>query len=647
MTDIKGFFNEFKFLSNFWMCSIEFHGRTWSSVEHIYQALKFNSRDLQEEIRALPKPKDAKHKASSLAHKVRRDWHKVNLQIMYDAVLAKFSQNEKLKRQLIDTAPAYLEETNYWCDNFFGNCQCSRCRDTRGENHLGKILMQVRDVISNTDRDHQDRANRCTIHKGHNHFRVKADKNGEICPGFNGYAFIKRYLAQMEFDPRRRRFVKTCDYGVYDRSTRCFRFPIEVLDLFKKDAGSCGVFISEKNRKHSAQDVEFKILDGWEDRDYQKKAIEFLTTHPSSMKCLTLQTGQGKTYCAIRAAASLGHPFIVMTSGLLDQWEKAITQLLDISPDDVYVIQGSGSLLKLAKMDAEGIRPKVFIASTKTITNYVEYGDNYQDFVPFQEFVEYYGIGTKIVDEFHLMFHANVMIDLFTNIKHNVYLSATPKRSSKNEEVIFSRVYPEKHKYATPYKKYVDIFMYSYDVGYFPEKRYMTHKGYSHTKYEKILLSKPAYMNDFVGRILKKLIGAHYVNKRKMGQKLLILCSTIDMCKVVKKRLQDIYPDYKINTYLGSDPDSNLVNVDVIVSTPKSAGTGRDISDLLSVITTTSIGSEPQTIQILGRLRKLKNGDTPTLVDIFNCRIPSHHRHKQTRAAIYRALGNSFHSDRI
>ena len=68
---------------------------------------------------------------------------------MYDIVKAKFSQNENLRQMLLDTNNEELIEGNWWHDNCWGDCSCERCKDIKGQNNLGKILMRVREEIRN------------------------------------------------------------------------------------------------------------------------------------------------------------------------------------------------------------------------------------------------------------------------------------------------------------------------------------------------------------------------------------------------------------------------------------------------------------------------------------------------------------------
>ena len=66
---------------------------------------------------------------------------------MYFLVLLKFQSHEDLRNQLFATGDAELIEGNDWHDNYWGNCECPRCVSIEGQNHLGKILMRVRNNL--------------------------------------------------------------------------------------------------------------------------------------------------------------------------------------------------------------------------------------------------------------------------------------------------------------------------------------------------------------------------------------------------------------------------------------------------------------------------------------------------------------------
>ena len=87
-------------------------------------------------------PSDAKRLGRSI--RLRDDWELVKYDIMYEICKAKFEQNADLKEKLLATGDKYLEEGNTWNDRCWGTCKGI------GENHLGKILMRVRDELQQT-----------------------------------------------------------------------------------------------------------------------------------------------------------------------------------------------------------------------------------------------------------------------------------------------------------------------------------------------------------------------------------------------------------------------------------------------------------------------------------------------------------------
>jgi ribA/ribD-fused uncharacterized protein len=136
---VEGFDGDFRFLSNFCPAPIEFERILYPRVEHAYQAAKATDRAERERIAALATPGRAKRAGAKLLP--RADWLAVKLEIMEELVLLKFRTHADLRALLLATGACYLEETNTWGDCFWGAC-CGT-----GDNHLGKILMRVRERL--------------------------------------------------------------------------------------------------------------------------------------------------------------------------------------------------------------------------------------------------------------------------------------------------------------------------------------------------------------------------------------------------------------------------------------------------------------------------------------------------------------------
>jgi len=142
---IRLFRDDYRFLSNFHM-HMFFYGRyRCASAEHIYQAMKARLERDKQRILRLGTPKLAKIAGQYTNLKCRMDWGEVKVDIMYGILRAKF-KIPVLRKKLIDTFPKKLIEENWWHDNFWGRCTCSKCKN-KGKNMLGKLLMKVRDKV--------------------------------------------------------------------------------------------------------------------------------------------------------------------------------------------------------------------------------------------------------------------------------------------------------------------------------------------------------------------------------------------------------------------------------------------------------------------------------------------------------------------
>lgn len=125
-----------RFLSNFYLSNALMGGLSFPSVEHAYQAAKTFDRDMRFLIAQAPSPGQAKRMGQKVI--LRSDWEGVKLGIMLKLVKQKFITDNVLREQLLATGESELIEGNTWGDTFWGVCKGV------GENHLGKILMQVR-----------------------------------------------------------------------------------------------------------------------------------------------------------------------------------------------------------------------------------------------------------------------------------------------------------------------------------------------------------------------------------------------------------------------------------------------------------------------------------------------------------------------
>jgi N-glycosidase YbiA len=139
---IDKFRGDYFFLSNFYHCKIPYEGLTYPSVEHAFQANKTFNEDIRRIIKSAPTASHAKIKGRNIPLTYfRKDWESVKVEVMYNLLKIKFS-DPALALMLEHTSPHELVEGNYWGDTFWGVCRGT------GQNHLGKLLMKIRDKTS-------------------------------------------------------------------------------------------------------------------------------------------------------------------------------------------------------------------------------------------------------------------------------------------------------------------------------------------------------------------------------------------------------------------------------------------------------------------------------------------------------------------
>lgn len=137
---IDSFRGQYFFLSNFCEVPVIYDGITYLNNEVAFQAQKTINKEERIDFSML-NPSQAKRMGRRVS--LRPDWEEVKFDIMYEICKAKFTQNQSYKENLLKTGDAELIEGNDWGDKIWGQV------DGIGENHLGKILMRIREELKN------------------------------------------------------------------------------------------------------------------------------------------------------------------------------------------------------------------------------------------------------------------------------------------------------------------------------------------------------------------------------------------------------------------------------------------------------------------------------------------------------------------
>lgn len=130
--------------TNFYQAPVVIDDQCWPSTEHYFQAQKFVGTPYLEVIRRFPSAREAFQlsRNPTVSRWRRSDWDAVKDDVMLKALRCKFAQYQDLREMLWKTEDRELIEhtTNdtYWADGGGHG---------RGQNKLGKLLMQVRSEV--------------------------------------------------------------------------------------------------------------------------------------------------------------------------------------------------------------------------------------------------------------------------------------------------------------------------------------------------------------------------------------------------------------------------------------------------------------------------------------------------------------------
>ena len=144
------------YLSNWYLSDFVIDGITYSSVEQYMMYIKattFVDMDIANKIMATNDVSVIKSLGRSVSNYDETIWNAIRERVVYDALLAKFSQNEDLKKLLLDTGDSILAECAVK-DTIWGiglsmtNPNRYDKSKWKGKNLLGKALMKVRGKLS-------------------------------------------------------------------------------------------------------------------------------------------------------------------------------------------------------------------------------------------------------------------------------------------------------------------------------------------------------------------------------------------------------------------------------------------------------------------------------------------------------------------
>lgn len=399
-------------------------------------------------------------------------------------------------------------------------------------------------------------------------------------------------------------------------------------------------------RDYQEHTMNYTVRPKWTLRESQIKVQEFLTTNPQGSKLVPLPTGSGKTVVALISAAKVNKKIgLIIIPQFIEKWVSDIVNIHEANTKDIMVVQGSKALQTLIQLAKENqLDSKYFIFSLRTMQEFISSYEKdpqatveYFDIEPIELF-SLLGIGTVIVDETHMQFHALFRVMLFVNVKYHIGLSATLIAENKTLDRVHKIMYTESNIYKDiQLSKYTDVYAVAYSLAPEHIKRIKTKNygsnNYSHIAFESSVIKYPDILKRYID-IIDKLLNYYYLEDKKPDDKLLIFVSTVKLATILTEYFASKYKHLKVSRYCEQDSYDNIITSDITVTTIISAGTGLDIPNLRVCIQTVSISSTVANIQTLGRLRKLQDRDTK-FVYIYCDQIPKQKEYHFKRKEIF------------
>lgn len=316
------------------------------------------------------------------------------------------------------------------------------------------------------------------------------------------------------------------------------------------------------------------------------------------------------TYMALRTMLLMGvRTLITIQPRYITTWIKALGDIIDLQPADVLVWEQDLCLLQELMLRGE-INPKVIIVPMSRIDVHFRNEKKDPKVPTLDKVFESLGCGLRIIDEGHEAIHQVCISLMYGNFPKLVVLSATLSGDDPFINKIYRILFPFHIRLKEPEpENYIDIVAYLYDIN---PRRYhlktVQFGSYNDLTWEQSILNNRA-VTQFYYDVAKKMFEEYYLDIREEGTKCLFFYSRVNMCEAMLEMFKKDYPDMDIVTFHGEDTKgkdadkTKYLKHEVVITTPGSCGTGKDIDGLVTVLCFHTVGSTQRNKQMIGRLR--------------------------------------------
>lgn len=370
-------------------------------------------------------------------------------------------------------------------------------------------------------------------------------------------------------------------------------------------------------------DVVLPMFEKWKLLERQIPFYEYAIHTPelweNPNRILTCQPGAGKTFILMKTMSEYHkRTIIIMRPTYMFNFEAELWDTYDILPEKAITIAGGEQLINfLESVKNNTLDKDIIMISNKTFYGYLQAHiscskeallEKYK--ISIDDLFALGNFGFRAIDEVHQDFHFNHRLDLFTNVRKSLSLSATLVPNKDHFLSYIQNVtYPVNDRFV---QKNLNVYVNAYAMFYNLESpykaKYTNGSFYSHNTYEKYLLTNKKVLNNYMTYI-KTCIDFLYIKNKKSNEKFLVFVSSGNMGKYMQIKLQSLYPDLIVGRYIRkfNDKKDVLIDSDIIVSTLQSCGTAVTVPNLGGVFLSHAIDSEASNLQGFGRIRDLNN----------------------------------------
>lgn len=435
-----------------------------------------------------------------------------------------------------------------------------------------------------------------------------------MCPS------LERGLAVYDFISK-----KYTHFGfIYDDENEILKIPIGVeLDFILGKFASDGIvltnIVNESDTYVESRRISNKIECTAKPRDkFQREAVDFIVAEDAADKkkqqrLICLDTGFGKTVCAIMGIIKLKMPAIITSVNLSNQWLERIKSFTNGKVgEDIIYLKTWEDIDRLVDMKNPPLGT-FYIIGLDAMNAGLKY-----DSEKLHKFYKRFGIGIQIFDEMHLHFLKILNVLVNTSVERVLYLSATPSRSERSQDKLFRRLFtqntPSYGEKTHTINKYNIISMrYATKPSYFDFFRIQPRRGVHAIAYFKYLFKYPSRYKILLRIIFYFVRRIFKIHEYDMNKKVIIYIQNLKGIRLIKKILEEnLVFENNIKPTVGDysgNVDKKVRHLELdknIILTTMANNSGLDVNGLIMVINLIPMSSPVLIKQIRGRLRDKK-----------------------------------------